>query len=37
MDIRYQGLIWVGIHVESLDVSINFYKNILGLPLVEDN
>ena len=34
LDIKYRGIIWVGIHVENLEVAINFYEKTLGLPLV---
>lgn len=31
---QYQGLIWAGVYVEDLDVSMSFYQNTLGLPLL---
>jgi predicted enzyme related to lactoylglutathione lyase len=34
LDIKYQGIIWVGINVENLEVAINFYEKTLGLTLV---
>jgi lactoylglutathione lyase len=31
---KYLGLVWAGIHVENLAVSVSFYQNTLGLPLL---
>ena len=31
---KYQGLIWAGLSVEDLEASINFYKDVLGLPFL---
>ena len=32
---KYQGLVWAGIHVEDLEACISFYQNVLGLPLLD--
>ena len=31
---RYQGLVWAGVHVQDLEASISFYQDTLGLPLL---
>jgi predicted enzyme related to lactoylglutathione lyase len=31
---RYQGFVWAGIYVEDITASISFYKEALGLPLL---
>lgn len=32
---KYQGLIWAGLLVSDLDGAISFYRDVLGLPLIE--
>ena len=32
---KYQGLVWAGIYVQELRVSIAFYRDVLGLPLLD--
>jgi predicted enzyme related to lactoylglutathione lyase len=31
---KYKGVIWAGIWVESLETSISFYRDVLGIPLL---
>jgi predicted enzyme related to lactoylglutathione lyase len=31
---NYRGLVWAGIHVQDLDASISFYRDVLSLPLL---
>jgi len=31
---KYLGLVWAGVHVEDLAVSVSFYQNTLDLPLL---
>ena len=32
---KYQGLIWAGIFVQDLDTCLSFYKDVLGLSLLD--
>jgi predicted enzyme related to lactoylglutathione lyase len=32
---RYQGFIWAGLLVSDLERAITFYRDVLGLPLIE--
>jgi predicted enzyme related to lactoylglutathione lyase len=32
---RYRGFIWAGLLVADLDKAISFYRDVLGLPLIE--
>lgn len=34
MEINYRGIVWAGIHVENLELAIDFYKDTLGLSLL---
>jgi predicted enzyme related to lactoylglutathione lyase len=32
---RYQGLIWAGLLVADLERAVSFYRDVIGLPLIE--
>ena len=32
---RYQGFIWAGLLVSDLESAVSFYRDVLGLPLIE--
>jgi lactoylglutathione lyase len=31
---NFQGVVWVGLFVENLEASVSYYKDIVGLPLL---
>lgn len=34
MDLKYKGIVWLGIYVEDMEKSIHFYEETLGLTLL---